>query len=159
MKRINYLFTGLTMLLLLGSVAFSQSTYTQFGNINNNTVTATTTWTKLNTTNGTHTFVKNSSDTTIEVFVNSRFGVGAFTGANGVRFQVRIDSSTPNFDNLGSILVANTSDFLAIFAVFQKVPAGKHTVSIWAQTATGSAAGVLADPGGWGGKIIVKETM
>jgi hypothetical protein len=116
------------------------------------------TWTKLDT--GTHTFTKNSSSTTIEVYVNSRFIVGTIgVGARGVRFQVRVDDNTPTFENEGSIQQSNTSEFLSILAVFQNLPAGSHTVSIWAQAPSGSATSVGVDPGGWGGKIIVKETM
>ena len=159
MKRSYQLFAILATTLLLNTAAFSQ--YTQFGNLNQGSVNVTSTWTKLNTTTGTHTFTKSSGTTKIEVHVNSRFGIGTLSGgANGVRFQVRIDDTrTPNFDNWGSILTSNTKEFLSIFAVFRKLSAGNHTVSIWAQAApAGACTSVLTDPGGWGGKIIVKET-
>lgn len=159
MKRSYQLFAILAMTLLLNTAAFSQ--YTQFGNLNQGSVNVTSAWTKLNTTTGTHTFTKNSSSTKIEVHVNSRFGIGTLSGgASGVQFRVRIDNTrTPNFDNMGSILRSNTQEFLSIFAVFQGLSAGNHTVSIWAQAApAGSCTSVLVDPGGWGGKIIVKET-
>jgi hypothetical protein len=159
MKHINRIFAVLTATLLLNGMVFPQSKYFQFGNINYDSVDVTSAWTRLNTTPGTHSFTKSSNSTTIEVYVNSRFGVGTISGAPGIRIQVRVDDKTPNFDNLGSILVSNTTEFLSLFAVFEKLPAGSHTVSIWAQAApSGSAMSVLADPGGWGGKIIVKET-
>lgn len=161
MKRINQLFAVTITVLLLSGAAFSQSRYTQFGNLNKNSVDVTSAWTKLITTNGTHTFNKTSSSSKIEVYVNSRFRIGTLSGgANGVRFQVRIDNTIqPNFGNLGSILTSNTQEFLSIFSVFQNIPAGNHTVSIWAQAApAGSATSVLVDPGGWEGRIIVKET-
>jgi hypothetical protein len=159
MKRTNRLFAVVAMMLLLGVTAFPQSTYTQFGNLNNGSVNVPSAWTKLNTTSGAHSFKKAGGTTKIEVHVNSRFRVGTLSGANGVRFQVRVDNGTPAFDNLGSILTSNTSEFLSLFAVFQNLPAGNHTVSIWAQAApSGSATSVTVDPGGWGGKIIVKET-
>ena len=159
MKRINQIFAVVTTVLLLNVTVFPQSRYVQFGNLNQDSVNVSSTWTKLKTTSGTHSFTKSSSDTKIEVYVNSRFKVGTISGANGVRFQVRVDNNTPTFDNQGSILTSNTSEFLSIFAVFENLPAGSHTVSIWAQAApSGSATSVLVDPGGWGGKIIVKET-
>jgi hypothetical protein len=158
MKRINRLFSVMTTMLLLTGLVFPQSRYVQFGNLNNASVNVSSTWTKLNTTSGTHSFTKSSNDTKIEVYVNSRFSVGTITGANGVRFQVRVDDHTPTFGNQGSIRTSNTSEFLSIFAVFQDLPAGSHTVSIWAQAPSGSATSVVVDPGGWEGKIIVKET-
>lgn len=159
MKRINQLFVAVTTMLLLSVPALPQSTYFQFGNLNNAPVNVSSAWTKLNTTSGTHSFTKSSNNTKIEVHVNSRFSIGTLSGANGVRFQVRIDNNTPTFDNMGSIRTSNTREFLSIFAVFEKLPAGSHTVSIWAQAApSGSATSVVVDPGGWGGKIIVKET-
>lgn len=160
MKRINQLIAVVTTMLLLNVTAFPQTAYFQFGNLNNASVNVTSAWTKLNTTSGSHTFTKSNANTRLEVHVNSRFSIGTMSaGANGVRFQVRVDTSTPTLDNWGSIRTSNTSDFLSIFAVFENVPAGSHTVSIWAQAApSGSATAVTVDPGGWGGKIIVKET-
>ena len=159
MKRLTRLFAVMSIMLFLSGLAFSQSRYTQFGNLNHASVNVNTAWTKLNTTATTHTFNKVSSSTKIEVYVNSRFSVGTITGANGVRFQVRVDNTImATFGNQGSILTSNTSDFLSIFAVFQSLPAGNHTVSIWSKTDTGSATSVTVDPGGWEGKIIVKET-
>lgn len=157
MKRINQLFAVTTTIVLLNGLVFPQSKYFQFGNLNYDSVNVTSAWTKLNTTTGTHSFTKISDGTTIEVYLNSRFSVGTISG-NGVRFQVRVDTSTPTLDNQGSILKSNTSEFLSILAVFQSVPAGSHTVSIWAQAPSGSATSVTVDPGGWGGKMIVKET-
>ena len=158
MKRIIWLFMTVAAMLLFSVTAFSQSTYTQFGNLNNASVNVSSAWTRLNTTSGSHSFNKLNGSTKIEVYVNSRFSVGTLS-ANGVRFQVRVDNNTPDFDNQGSILTSNTSEFLSVFAVFENLPAGNHTVSIWARAApSGSATSVLVDTGGWGGKIVVKET-
>lgn len=161
MKRNYQLFAIIVTALLLNVAAFSQSRYTQFGNLNQGSVTVTSTWTKLITTTGTHTFTKHSAATKIEVYVNSRFGIGTLSGgAQGIFIRVRLDNTTtPNFDNLGSIVQSNSKEFLSLFAVFEGVSAGNHTVSIWAQTQSGSATSVHNDPGGWGGKIIVKETL
>jgi hypothetical protein len=121
-------------------------------------VTVDTTWTELNT-GGPHSFTKNNDETVIEVLVNSKFGSGTFSGgASGIRFQVRIDGTISyDFGNDGSIGETNKYEFLSIFTVFQDLDAGSHTVSIWAMTNSGSSSDVLVDPGGWGGKILVKE--
>jgi hypothetical protein len=158
MKRITRLFAFTALMLSLSGSVFPQSRYTQFGNLNNASVNVGAAWTKLNTTSTTHTFNKLNGATKIEVYVNSRFRVGTIAGANGVRFQVRVDNNMPTFGNQGSILTSNTSEFLSIFTVFQNIPVGSHTVSIWAQAPSGSATSVTVDPGGWEGKIVVKET-
>ena len=159
MRRVTKPFVMVAVVLLANGLTFAQSSYVEFGNLNNAAVTATTTWTELNTTPGAHTFTKSRDNTTIEVYLNSRLTVGDFKGTNGVHFQVRVDKRTPDVGNLGSITKANTQEFESILAVFRRVPAGKHTVSVWAQAANaGSASSVSVDPGGWGGKLIVKET-
>jgi carbon monoxide dehydrogenase subunit G len=108
---------------------------------------------------GTHSFTKNYNDTKIEVYVNSRFLGGTFTGATGISFQVKVDNNiTPNFGGHGAITASNTIDFLSIYAVFQTLTAGTHLVSLWSRTNSGSSSSVVADPGGWGGTIIVKES-
>jgi len=135
------------------------SQYFQFANLNYSSVNVSSSWTKLNTTLGTHSFTKKRGDTKIEVYVNSRFSGGIFTGSNGIQFQVRIDDTiSPNFGNDGAILTSNTADFLSIYAVFQNLTTGPHAVSLWAKTNAGSSSSVMVDPGGWGGKIVVKES-
>jgi hypothetical protein len=134
--------------------------YVQFTNLNNGAVDVSSTWTKLNTTSTSHSFMKNGDDTTIEVIVNSRFWGGTFgSGTNGIEFQVRIDDTIlPDVGNYGSITATNTSQFLSIYGVFQGLPVGSHTVSLWAMTPYGgTSTSVDVDPGGWGGTIIVKE--
>lgn len=155
MKYIKLFFAIMSTMLVMNNQMFAQDTYFQFGSLNQSSVNVGSSWTKLGT--GTHSFTKSQNDTEIEVYVNSRFFIGSLN-ANGVRFQVRIDDvNTPDYDNQGSIRSSNTAEFQSIFAVFQNIPAGSHTVSIWAQTApTGSASDVLVDDGGWGGKMIVK---
>jgi hypothetical protein len=161
MKRITRLFAVVATMLFLSVTAFPQSRYFQFGNLNHDSVTVSSAWTRLRTTPGTHSFTKNSDTTKIEVYVNSRFRIGTMSpSGNGVRFRVRVDNNIPTFENFGSILTSNTSEFLSLFAVFENLPAGNHTVSIWGQTIpAGTASSVSVDPGGWGGKIIVKETL
>ncbi len=143
------------------------SSYFQFGNLNfaPTNITFPRTCTKLATTGTAHTFTKSRADTKIEVHVNSRFFGGTFSGAaGGVVFQVRIDDiPTTLVENLGSIVVTNTSEFLSIYAVFQGLAAGSHTISVCGLTdpgtSSGAVSGVVVDPGGWGGTIIVKEVL
>ena len=133
--------------------------YIEFGSLNNGSVDVGSTWTKLHTTSTSHSFTKSQGDTTIEVHVNSRFETGTFgSGTFGIVFQIRVDDDIlPDFGNNGSIRTPDTTEFQSIYAVFQGLAAGPHTVSLWALAPVGSSTGVGVDPGGWGGTIIVKE--
>lgn len=105
------------------------------------------------------TFTKARDDSKIEVYFNSIVGGGTFAGgATGARFQIRINGGTGQFDNNGVIKGSGNEDFLSMMAVFTNLPAGNHTVSIWARTNSGTSTNTILDPGNWGGKIIVKET-
>jgi len=122
-------------------------------------VDVTATDTKLNI--GTRTFTKSRSDTNIEIFLNSRFNGGTFSGgASGIRFWVMIDDTIgATFDNDANIKTSDSYEFLSIYAAFQGLSAGSHTVSLWAKTNSGASSDVGVDPGGWGGAIIVKESL
>lgn len=134
-----------------------ESSYTSFGHLNYGSVSVTTTWTALST-GGPHSFTKANDGTMIEVYVNSRFRGGTFSGASGISFTVRIDDTIEyDIGNEGSIISSGTEDFLSIIGVFQNLSAGSHTVSIYARANVGSSSGVVVDPGGFGGRIIVKE--
>ena len=147
--------SGLTNLSAGGVVK-----YFEFTNLNYSSVTVNDTWTKLITTSLTHSFTKVHDATKIEVHVNSRFDGGIFNStASGIRFQVRIDDNPPDYENQGSILTSNTREFLSILGVFEGLPAGNHTVSLWAMTphSGSSSSSVCVDPSGRGGSIIGKE--
>ncbi len=133
--------------------------FTRFLNLNSGSVTVTTTPTKLNI--GTRTFTKSRGDTNIEIFLNSRFDGGTFSGgASGIVFWVKIDDTIgASSDNHASIKTSDAQEFLSLYAVFQGLAAGSHTVSVWAQTNGGSSSDVFVDPGGYDGGIVVKESL
>jgi len=64
-----------------------------------------------------------------------------------------------NMANEAAINSTSLVEFIGIFAVFQGLAAGNHTVSVWVRTNSGTSTGVLLDPGGYGGRIIAKETF
>ena len=143
------------------SLSDVSSKYFQFGGLNYDDATVTSTFTKLPTTPESHEFEKNHDDTRIEVHVNTQVAVGTLDGAFGIRFEVRIDDQTHTWGNNASIHTApSTREDISIYAVFENLAAGTHTVSLWARTAPdgSSASNVLVDSGGWGGNMIVKET-
>lgn len=133
-----------------------RSRYFTSGALNTRSLDATSTFQKIDDF---LTFNKADVGSRIEVTLNALVLGGNFSGTNGVQFQVRIDGNPPTQGNLGAITTTNTREFLSIFAVFEGLPAGSHTVSVWARSApAGTSNGVTLDAGGWGGRIIVKET-
>ncbi|NND05985.1 MAG: hypothetical protein HKN87_06380 [Saprospiraceae bacterium] len=105
------------------------------------------------------TFEKEHDNTKIEVTLNSRFRGGTFdTDTRGVRFAIRIDDEETTIGNQGVIRASNFTEFLSIFSVFKGLGKGTHTVSIWLRSIGGPSANISVDPGGWGGRMIVKET-
>jgi len=157
MKHSNFLFAIIIALFMMNSQVLAQDTYIKFGSLNQSSITVGTDWVECGT--GTHTFNKSTNESVVEVHLNSRVRA-ATMNANGVRFQIRIDGNTPIYGNQASLssMYNQTVDFVSIFAVFDNVSAGAHTVEVWARAAGGggTADGVLVDPGGWGGAIVVK---
>lgn len=134
-----------------------RSRYHTSGSLNTTSLNATSSYSQIDEFG---TFNKESVGSRIEITMDSRARSGTFGGgANGVQFQIRIDGNPPTQGNVGAITTSDTIDFLSIFSVFEGLAPGSHTVSVWAKAApAGTSTGVLLDPGGWGGRIIVKET-
>lgn len=104
------------------------------------------------------TFTKQEDDTRLELYLHSRIRSGTFgSGASGVLVELRVDDSPASLTIRGAVTSSNTVDFVSGFAVFEGLSAGQHTFSLWARTNTGVSNGFVPDPGGWGGRILVKE--
>jgi hypothetical protein len=132
------------------------SRYFSSGNLNTANLSATTTYQEIDVY---LTFTKSTAESTIEVTLNTRAYSGTFAGgASGVIFEVRIDGAVGTYDNKAAITTTGTNEFIGIFAVFQGLAAGSHTVSVWARTNAGTSTGILLDSGGWGGRLVAKET-
>ncbi len=134
--------------------------YTEIvGLCNDGSTNVTSTFTKLG--NGIHSFIKSSPDTKIEIHVNSTFSAGTFAGgASGIQFQIEVDgvpASPVGAGGVGVIFTSGAAQYLSLYAVFQGLSAGAHTVELWARSNAGTSAGVYVDSGCWGGTIIVKE--
>lgn len=158
----NYTITGTSQLL---SVPYALSArtveelprpvYTSFGSLNNTSYTLTTTMTGVGVA---FSLTKESDNTVLEITMNSRINSGVFAGASGIRLQLRVDGVVGDFATDGSIRASDTQEFISMFSVFENLPAGSYTVQVYAQTNSGTSTGFSFDPGGWGGRIIVKET-
>ena len=132
------------------------SNYADGGSLNTASITATDVFAQVGPSLP---FTKEHDDTRIEVVLNSRVGGGTFAGgASGVRFELRVDGVPGSVGNDGSVRVSNAEEFLSIFSLFEGLGAGSHSASVWTRTNGGTSAGVVLDPAGWGGAIIVKET-
>jgi hypothetical protein len=102
-------------------------------------------------------FIKQNAGSKVKIVMNSRVNGGVFSLASGIRFEIRVNGSASSVDNSGSITLSNATEFLSILSIFSGLPAGSHTVQIYAVVNFGSSAGVSLDPGGWDGRIIVEE--
>jgi hypothetical protein len=104
-------------------------------------------------------FTKARDTSRVEVILNSRAKSGVFGGgATGVQFQVRVDDSAPDLGGIATITDSNSIQHISTVGVFENLAAGSHTVSVWvAAWSAGTSTGVILDPGGWDGQILVKE--
>ena len=134
-----------------------ESIYTESGNLNISSITATNTFSPIGPPLN---FTKIHDDSNIEVFLNSNVYGGIFVGTTlGVRFEIRIDGLPGNLNNDGVIRASDSSEFISIFDLFENLEIGDHTAQIYVRTNRDTSTNVLLDPGGWGGKIIAKETF
>ena len=134
----------------------SNSIYTESGSLNNFSIDATTTWQQ---TGASFTVNKVYTDSKLEVTFNSRVNAGTFIGSSGILFEIRVDGVTADYDNVGAITTSGSIDYISMFAVFSGLSTGNHTIEVYARTFSGSTTNTLIDPGGWGGKMIAKETF
>jgi hypothetical protein len=109
------------------------------------------------------TFNKEKDNTLVELLFQSRLLVQNFSGGStGAVFELRVnDQPTATGRARFNYLVdeAGLPGLPATFGgVFDNLPAGNHTVSIWVMTLYGSCESVYADPGCWDvGQVLVKE--
>lgn len=99
-------------------------------------------------------------DTHLEVFFNSNvYATNWSPGISFVEFQIRLDGEIGLTDNSIAINVEDTAISIALFEVFQDLPVGSYSIQIYASTNSGESARATIDPGGFGGRITVKETL
>ncbi len=158
----NYTISGTSQLLRVPYALSARSVetlpapvYYESGSLNSASYNLTSTYIPVGPTVS---ITKQSDDSVIEAYMNSRVSGGVFTGANGVLLELRVDGVAGDVGNRGSVRVSGSSEFQSLFSAFEGLSAGSHTVQVYAKTNSGTSAGFLLDSGGWGGKIIVKET-
>ena len=126
-----------------------------FGNLNLSSATASTTASPLATP--TMTFAKTYGNTDVMVSIFSRITSGTFIGASTVFFEIYVDGAPSPAGGVHPLVNTSTTGYVSISSIFSGLSIGTHTVTIVARTDAGTSAGIVVDPGGLGGKVIVKE--
>jgi hypothetical protein len=140
----------------LGNQAQLEATqYWQTNGLNTTSVTATSSWVKIDDY---LTFTKAHDDTVIEAVLESRVGAGTFSGATSVLLEIRLDGALPTWGGVRALTTSGAIEQISMTNVFTDAVAGTHTVSVWARTSGGTSSAVVLDPGGYAGRILVKET-
>ena len=129
-----------------------------FGSLNMSSVLVGTSPTTLGTSS--MVFTKQYAATEVEVMLYSNGYSGSFAGgATYVYFEIYIDGAPGTAGTRHNFFGTNTSNYISLKSYFSGLPAGSHTVSIIAVTDAGTSSGALLDSGGYGGKLLVKETF
>jgi hypothetical protein len=110
------------------------------------------------------TFTKHDDNTLVELAVQTVLNVASFGTATGVVFELRVDNTATTF-GVSSILLRDpgTMTPVTLVGIFENLPAGVHTVSLWARGAggTGTATNASWDSGCFNSagvnNVLVKE--
>ncbi len=99
-------------------------------------------------------------DTHLEVFFNSNVLSRDWNASTFfTEFQIRLNGEIGIIENSVPVNVENTYVSIALLDVFEGLPVGSYEVQIYARTNSGGSAFVILDPGGFGGRIVAKETL
>lgn len=129
-----------------------------FGSLNQGSTIVSTSPTTLITS--AMNFFKTFATSEIVIDVNTRAYNGVFGGgAPNIVYEVRVDGNTTAISNQFMTTNSGSTEFMTIHAVFSGLTQGSHSIHITAYTQSGNSSGVLLDPGGYGGKVIVKEHL
>ncbi|MGD1946731.1 MAG: hypothetical protein ACFB0A_10850 [Croceivirga sp.] len=108
-------------------------------------------------------FTKQYDESIVEIVLNSSCYAGLFSSdVSGIQFEIRVNGSRGSYGNKAYIPTTNTTDFLSILEIFEDLPTGDYVVQVSARVNGpdgGESVGVILDPGGNGGRIIIKETF
>jgi hypothetical protein len=96
--------------------------------------------------------------TPLELELAGTVSATALSGSNGIRFELRANGLAPNFKIQGSLKTGDLSDSIVMKSVYTNLNPGTYHIQVYAQAApSGTATGVILDPGGWGEAIIATE--
>jgi hypothetical protein len=129
--------------------------YTQSGNLNDKSYNLTATMSPIGPILK---VTKLRAGTPLELELAGTVSATSLTGANGIRFELRANGIAPDYKIQGSLKTGDLKDSIVMKSVYAKLAPGTYSVQVYAQAApSGSAAGVILDPGGWGEVILATE--
>ena len=98
------------------------------------------------------------SGTPLELELAGTVSATSLTGANGIKLEVRVNGLSPNYRIEGSLKAGRLSDSIYTKSVYTALAVGTYTGQVYAQAVpSGTATGVILDPGGWGEVILATE--
>lgn len=91
------------------------------------------------------TFTKNDDNTLVELVVQTVLNVNTFVSTAGVVFELRVDDN-PTTIGHSSVLLREAGSMtpVTLVGIFENLPAGVHTVSLWARGAGGAGTATNA---------------
>ncbi len=102
--------------------------------------------------------VKLRPGTPLELELAGTVSATSVNGANGIKLEVRANGLVPNHRIEGSLKAGKLNDSIYTKSVYTHLAIGTYTCQVYAQAApSGTAAGVILDPGGWGEAILATE--
>lgn len=129
--------------------------YTQSGPLNNTSFNLTATMQPIGPVFNVQ---KLRANTPLELELAGTVSATALSGSNGVRFELRVNGLAPNFKIQGSLKSGHLYDSIVMKSVYTNLTPGAHRVQVYAAAApSGTATGIILDPGGWGEAIIATE--
>ena len=129
--------------------------YTQRGGLNNQSYNLTTTMKPI----GPVLKVKKlRSGTPLELELAGTVSANSLSSSNGIIFELRANGKVPDYKIQGSLKTGHLYDSIVMKSVYTKLVPGTYSVQVYAASApSGTAAGVILDPGGWGEAILATE--
>ena len=96
--------------------------------------------------------------TPLELELAGTVSATSLSGANGIKLEVRVNGLNPNYKIQGSLKAGHLYDSIYTKSVYSALAVGTYTAQVYAQAfPSGTAAGVILDPGGWGEAILATE--
>lgn len=129
--------------------------YTQSGNLNDKSYNLTTVMKPIGPAFKVN---KLRAGTPLELELAGTVSATSLSSANGIRFELRINGKAPNYKIQGSLKTGLLRDSIYMKSVYVRLKPGTYTMQVYAASApTGTATGVILDPGGWGQVILATE--
>ena len=130
-------------------------TYTQSGTLNDKAYDLDNTWKPIGPS---FAVKKLRAGTPLELELAGTVSASSLSGANGIRLEARINGQAPNFRIEGSLKAGHLNDSIYTKSAYTSLATGTYTAQVYAQAApSGTAKGVILDPGGWGEAILATE--